>query len=88
MANSFRKVGTEGTKAIKVTIRQSEDGPRGQVFIPTDLGHDISIPVSGRNGKPVPQALDLAINLAEKSNFPIVIEDEDNIWKKEWGELI
>jgi hypothetical protein len=89
MPNTFRRVSEPDTSAITVTLWQDDGNIHADVAGPVESsGGYISRPLAGQGGGlSVPQALNMAISLANKGRYEIVVCDDGGLWQTEWGTL-
>jgi hypothetical protein len=88
--NKFRRVIEPDSESVTVTLFRNGKHIRADVAGPVQAGREMLTPdVMGQDGNlPVPNALNMAITLATRHKVKIVVRDENNLWKKEWGELV
>ena len=87
MVNRFERV--DEIKGNSVTVNLWENGGRvcADVTGPM-IGEDIQTEVAGQDGSlSVPQALNIAIDLARRTKTTVVVIDEAGLWSSKWGEL-
>ena len=88
--NKFRRVTEPDSNSVTVTLFRNGKFVRADVAGPVQVGREMmSLDIVGQDGNlPVPHALNMAITLATRHRVKIVVRDNNNLWKKEWGELI
>jgi hypothetical protein len=85
--NRFEQVDELQPDAINLTLIQKSDGQVGIVHCPKTAAPD-RVPADLTTPEiPVRDAVVGAIQLANSKKIPIVVIDQDNIWKSEWGDL-
>jgi len=83
--NRFEQVDELQPDAINLTLIQKSDGEVGIVHCPKTAAPD-SIPADLTSPEiPVLEAVSGAIKLANSKKLPIVVVDQNNIWKNEWA---
>jgi hypothetical protein len=90
MPNQFKRADKPDGQSVTVNLFCYGNDVRADVDGPVIQGGAIaSQDIIGQEGNlDVPKALDIAVTLAERHNVKIVVHDRENLWKKEWGELI
>ena len=88
--NKFRRVAERDGESVTVTLFRNGKFVRADVAGPVQAGREMMSPdVIGQEGNlPVAHALNMAITLATRHKVKIVVRDDNNLWKKEWGELV
>jgi hypothetical protein len=85
--NRFEQVDEPQPDAITLTLIQKSDGQVGIVHCPkTAAPGQLPVDLTSQE-MPARDAFVGAIQLANAKKIPIVVIDNDNIWKSEWGEL-
>jgi hypothetical protein len=88
--NKFRRVTEPDSDSVTVTLFRHGKFVRADVAGPVQAGGEMmSMDIIGQEGNlSVPHALNMAINLATRHKVKIVVRDDNNLWKEEWGQLI
>lgn len=87
MANRFEQVDERQPDAITLSLAQREGKAFGWIFCPAELagGHLAEDFVSDEMESV--EAFRKAIRLANEIKAPLVVEDAEGLWQREWGEL-